>query len=88
MNPKSVYNYINKISRGIFESHSQSKELRNTQQMYRQKSNAPSAITQDSKDELLACIMFETKRYHTLLSYDSQLQHVEQFCCQKIGVTL
>lgn len=88
MSPKNVCNYINKISGGVFESHSQSKELRNAQQMYRQKSNAPSAITEDSKDELLARIMFETKRYHTLLSYDSQLQHVEHFCCQKISVTL
>lgn len=33
-------------------------------------------------------IMFDTKRHHTFLSSDSQLRHVEQFCCQKIGVTL
>ena len=49
MSPKNVYNCINTISGG--ESHSRSKELRNAQQMYLQKSNAPFATTEDSKDK-------------------------------------
>ena len=86
MSPKNVYNCINKISGG--ESHSRSKELRNAHQMYLQKSNTPFATTEDSKDELLVRIMFDTKHHDTFLSSDSQFQHVEQFCCQKTGLTL
>ena len=59
MSPKNVYDCTNKESSGMFKSHSQSKELRNAQQVYCQESNVPSATKEDSKDELLTLIRFQ-----------------------------
>ena len=44
------------MSGGIYESCSQSNELRNGKQVYRQKSELKPKVTQDESDELIALI--------------------------------
>ena len=57
MPPKQLYDQINQESGGVFESPSQGQELRDTQQINRQKTKTKCAENEDDEFELLA---FET----------------------------
>ena len=53
MPPKQKHDQMNQESSGIFESPSQGQELRDTQKVYRQKTNMKSAENKDDESELL-----------------------------------
>ena len=53
MAPKQVYDQINQMSGGVFESRLQSQELRDTRQVHCQKKKKKSAENEDDEFELL-----------------------------------
>ena len=53
MTPKQVYHQINPESGGVFESASQGQKLKDTQQVYRQKTKRKSAENEEDECELL-----------------------------------
>ena len=53
MPPKQKHDQMNQESSGICESPSQGQELRDTQKVYRQKTNMKSAENKDGECELL-----------------------------------
>ena len=81
------------MSGGIYESCSQSNELRNVKQVYRQKSELKPKVTQDESDELIALIRYQREHnsflgpvdcidsYYSFISTDIQINGIAQFCC-------
>ena len=97
MPPKQVYDQINQESGGVFESPSQGQELRDTQQVYRQKTKTKSAENEDDEFELLLRLQRQeinfvktlaslSKSYYVFLANDVQLHDVDWFCCKQNGV--
>ena len=101
MEPKAVYDQMNNESGGVFYSTSQSHELRDMQQVYRQRQNVKNTKKAPTKvnDELAAAIHIQRNdpdfvrtvsclrdSYYIFLGKDIQLEDIVQFCCEKENV--
>ena len=101
-NPKNVFDQINNESGGVFHSNSQSRELRDMRQVYRQKKNTKCKDTfspNSANDELLSALNMQRAdpdfvrtvsclrdSYYIFLGSDIQLEDIKQFCCEKENV--
>jgi len=99
---RSVYDSVNSESGGVFKSESQSEELRNVQQIYRQKNSLKkengNRKNGESADELTTLIKLQRKdnfirsicclpdSYYAFLTTDAQLDDIVEFCCAEKGV--
>ena len=97
MPPKQVHDQINQESGGVCESPSQGQELRDTQQVYRQKTKTKSAENEDDEFELLLRLQRQdinfaktlaslSKSYYVFLANNVQLHDVDCFFCKQNGV--
>ena len=88
---------MNQESGGVFESPSQGQQLRDTQQVYRQKTKTKSAENEDDEFELLLRLQRQeinfvkmlvslSKSFYVFLANDIQLHDVDWFCCKQNGV--
>ena len=82
------------MSERIYEFCSQSIELRNVKQVYRQKNELKPKVTQDESDELIALIRYQREHKsflrsvfctddscYSFISTDTQIKDIAQFCC-------
>ena len=96
---KETYDEVNSLSGGVYKSLSQSSELRNLQQVYRQKEKLKSKVKPEDSDELIALIKYQRERnnflrsvvcieqsYYGFISNDTQLNDIAQFCCEDSNV--
>ena len=88
MPPKQLYDQINQESGGVFESPSQGQELRDTQQINRQKTKTKCAENEDDEFELLLRLQRQktnfvntlvslSKSYYVFLANDVQLYDID-----------
>ena len=97
MSPKQNYDQMNQESGGVFEAPSQGQELRDTQQVYLQKTKTKSAENDDEEFELLLRLQQQDtnfvktlasliKSHYVFLVSDIQLHDVDWFCCKQNSV--
>ena len=96
---KEAYDKVNALYGGVYESSSQSDELRNMKQVYRQKEEMKPKAKLAESDELLALIKYQRENTNFLRSVvcldqscygfittDTQLNTTAQLCCVENNV--
>ena len=99
MSPKQNYDQMNQESGGVFEAPSQGQELRDTQQVYLQKTKTKSAENDDEEFELLLRLQQQDtnfvktlasliKSHYVFLVSDIQLHDVDWFAVNRTAFFL
>ena len=96
---KEADDKVNALSGGVYESSSQSDELRNMKQVYRQKEEMKPKAKPAESDELLALIRYQRENtnflrsvvcldqsYYRFITTDTQLNDIAKLCCVENNV--
>lgn len=97
MDPKKVYDEVNNESGGVFYSTSQSNELRDMKQVYRQNKKDKSCplvadeltsaiLLQQDDPQFIRSVSSLNKFYYIFLGNDEQFEDIVTFCCEKENV--